>query len=86
LTRQLCLRSYAKEKLKQKKNDLELLRGDSLRAKLYVYPYRIAERKPHPILWSFDTEALNEIAKRFENKSVFNVEIKEKTITLRLIK
>jgi len=42
-----------------------------LRAKLYIYPYRIAERKPHPILWSFDKEALNEIAKRFENKSVF---------------
>jgi len=56
-----------------------------LRAKLYIYPYRIAERKPHPILWSFDTEALNEIAKKFENKSVFNVEIKEKAITLRLI-
>jgi len=37
-------------------------------------------------LWSFDTEALKEIAKRFENKSVFNVEIKENTITLRLIK
>jgi hypothetical protein len=57
-----------------------------LRAKLYIYPYRIAEGKPHPIVWSFDKEALNEIAKRFENKSVFNVEIKEKTITLTLVK
>ena len=56
-----------------------------MRAKLYIYPYRIAERKPHPIAWSFDVEALNEIAKRFENKSVFGVEIKEKTIVLRMI-
>jgi len=62
------------------------LKGDPLQAKLYVYPYRIAERKPHPIVWSFDVEALNEIAKRFGNKSVFDVEIKEETITLRLIK
>jgi len=59
--------------------------GDLLRAKLYIYPYRIASRKPHPILWSFDKEALNEIAKKFENESVFNVEVEEKTITLRLI-
>lgn len=65
---------------------IQEMRGDSLRAKLYIYPYRIASRKPHPILWSFDKEALNEIAEKFENKSVFNVEIKEKTITLRLIK
>jgi len=57
-----------------------------VRAKLYIYPYRIAQRKPHPILWSFDTEALKEIANKFENKSLFNVEIGEKTITLRLIK
>jgi len=63
-----------------------MLRGDPLRAKLYIYPYCIAEHRPHPIVWSFDTEALNEIAKRFENKSVFKVEIKEKTITLRLVK
>jgi len=56
-----------------------------LQAKLYIYPYRIAERRPHPILWSFDTEALNEIARKFKNKSVFKVEIKEKTITLKLI-
>jgi len=61
------------------------MRGDLLQVKLYIYPYRIASRKPHPILWSFDKEALNEIAKRFENKSVFNVEIEEKTITLRLV-
>jgi hypothetical protein len=57
-----------------------------LQAKLYVYPYRVAERKPHPVVWSFDAEALNEIAKRFENKSAFSVEIREKTITLRLIR
>jgi len=56
-----------------------------MRAKLYIYPYRITERKPHPILWSFDTEALNEIAENFKNKSVFSVEVKEKTLTLRLI-
>jgi len=56
-----------------------------MRAKLYIYPYRIAERKPHPILWSFDTEALNEIAKNFKNKSVFNIEIKKKTLILKLI-
>jgi len=53
-----------------------------LRAKLYIYPYRIAEHKPHPILWSFDREALDEIAKRFENKTVFRVEIGKKAITL----
>jgi len=56
-----------------------------MRAKLYIYPYRITERKPHPILWGFDTEALNEIAKNFKNKSVFSVEIKEKTLILKLI-
>ena len=56
-----------------------------MKAKLYVYPHRIAERKPHPILWAFDSEALNEIAKRFENKSAFKVEIKERIIILRLI-
>lgn len=56
-----------------------------MRAKLYIYPYRIADRKPHPILWSFDREALNEIAKKFRNKSVFNVEIEEKMIILRLV-
>jgi len=56
-----------------------------VRAKLYVYPYRIAERKPHSILWSFDTEALKEIAKNFKNKAVFDVEVKERTIILRLI-
>jgi len=59
--------------------------GDILRAKLYIYPYRITQRKPHPILWSFDTEALNEIAKNFENKSVFTVEVKERTLILTLI-
>ena len=69
-----------------KRKGSKLLRGEPLQAKLYIYPYRIAERKPHPVVWSFDAEALNEIAKRFENKSVFNVEIKEKTITLRLIR
>jgi len=53
-----------------------------LQAKLYIYPYRIAEGKPHPILWSFDREALEEIAKRFENRTVFRVEITEKVITL----
>jgi len=57
-----------------------------LQAKLYVYPYRIKERKPHPILWSFDKEALNEIARKFENKSLFKVEIRGKTITFRLIR
>jgi len=56
-----------------------------MRAKLYIYPYRIVGRKPHPIFWSFDKEALDEIARKFESKSVFNVEITEKTITLRLI-
>jgi len=56
-----------------------------LRAKLYIYLYRITEGKPHPILWSFDKEALNQIARRFKNKSVFNVEIEETTIRLRLI-
>jgi hypothetical protein len=56
-----------------------------MRAKLYIYPYRAAGRKPHPILWSFDREALNEIANKFENKSVFAVDISKKTITLRLI-
>ncbi len=56
-----------------------------MKPKLYIYPYRIAQRKPHPILWSFDRESLNEIAERFENKSVFSVEVNEKTITLRLI-
>jgi len=56
-----------------------------VRAKLYIYPYRITERKPHPILWSFDTEALNEIAKNFKNKSVFSVEIEKKTLILKLI-
>jgi len=56
-----------------------------LRAKLYIYPYRIMEGKPHPILWSFDREALDEIARRFRNKSVFKVEIEETTIRLRLI-
>jgi hypothetical protein len=56
-----------------------------MRAKLYIYPYRVASRKPHPVLWSFDREALNEIANKFENKSVFTVEIDEKTITPRLI-
>jgi len=52
---------------------------------LYVYPNRITQRKPHPILWSFDTEALSEIAKNFKNKSVFSVEVREKTLILRLI-
>lgn len=61
------------------------VRCDLLKPKLYIYPYRIAQRKPHPILWSFDRESLNEIAERFENKSVFSVEVNEKTITLRLI-
>jgi len=56
-----------------------------MRAKLYIYPYRITERKPHPIHWSFDTEALDEIAKNFKNKSVFSVQVKERTIILRLI-
>jgi len=56
-----------------------------MRAKLYIYPYRIVSGKPHPILWSFDKETLNEIANKFKNKSVFTVEISEKTITLRLI-
>jgi len=56
-----------------------------MRAKLYIYPYRIVSDKPHPILWSFDKEALNEIANKYKNKSVFTVEISEKTITLRLI-
>jgi len=56
-----------------------------MRAKLYIYPYRIVSHKPHPILWNFDTEALKEIANKFSNKSIFNVEIREKTITLRLI-
>jgi len=56
-----------------------------LRVNLYIYPYRIAEGKPHPILWSFDKEALDEIARKFKNKSVFNVEITETTITLRLV-
>jgi len=56
-----------------------------MRAKLCIYPYRIVGRKPHPIFWSFDKEALDEIAREFENKSVFTVEISEKTITLRLV-
>lgn len=56
-----------------------------MRAKLYIYPHRVTGRKSHPILWSFDTEALNEIAKNFKNKSVFNVEVDEKTIILKLI-
>jgi len=56
-----------------------------VRAKLYIYPYRITQRKPHPILWSFDKEALDEIAKNFKNKSVFSVEFKERAIILRLI-
>lgn len=56
-----------------------------MRAKLYIYPYRIKERKPHPILWSFDKEALEEISRRFKNKSLFEVEIEEKIITLKLI-
>jgi hypothetical protein len=56
-----------------------------MRAKLYIYPNRVVSRRPHPVLWSFDREALNEIANKFENKSVFTVEIGEKTITLRLI-
>jgi len=56
-----------------------------MRAKLYIYPYRIASHRPHPILWSFDKEALNEIANKFKNKSVFTVEIGEKTITLKLV-
>jgi len=60
-------------------------KGGIVRAKLYIYPYRITERKPHPILWSFDTEALNEIAKNFKNKSVFSVEIEKKTLILKLI-
>jgi len=59
--------------------------GDIMRAKLYIYPYRIIQRKPHPILWSFDTEALEEIAKNFKNKSIFSVEVKKKTLILRLI-
>jgi len=63
---------------------LKLRIGDIMRAKLYIYPYRIADRKPHAILWSFDREALNEIAKNFRNKSVFNVEIEKKMIILRL--
>ena len=52
---------------------------------MYIYPYRIRELKPHPILWSFDREALEEISIRFKNKSLFEVEIEEKTITLKLI-
>jgi len=56
-----------------------------LRAKLYIYPYRIADRKPHPILWNFDKEALNEIAKNFKSKSVFSVDVKEKTLVFRLV-
>jgi len=56
-----------------------------MRAKLYIYPYRIVSQKPHPIMWSFDREALMEIANKFKNKSVFTVEIGEKTITLRLV-
>lgn len=56
-----------------------------MKAKLYIYPYRVAERKPHPILWSFDKEALDEIAKRFKNRSVFEVEITEESIILRLV-
>ena len=59
--------------------------GGKLRAKLYIYPYRIAERKPHPILWNFDREALDEIARNFKSKSVFSVDIKEKSLVLRLI-
>jgi len=59
--------------------------GGIVRAKLYIYPYRITQRKPHPILWSFDTEALDHIAKNFKNKSLFSVEVKEKTLILRLI-
>jgi len=56
-----------------------------LRAKLYIYPYRIAERRPHPVLWNFDKEALNQIARNFKSKSVFSVDIKGKTLVLRLI-
>ncbi|MDH5687098.1 MAG: hypothetical protein OEZ48_04470 [Candidatus Bathyarchaeota archaeon] len=56
-----------------------------MRAKLYIYPYRIADRKPHPILWNFDKEALNEIAKNFKSKSVFSVDVKEKTLVFRLV-
>jgi hypothetical protein len=56
-----------------------------VRAKLYIYPNRVASRKPHPLLWSFDREALNEIANKFENKSVFTVDISKKAITLTLI-
>jgi len=62
------------------------VRGDFVQAKLYIYPYRIAQRKPHPILWSFDTETIKEITNKFENKSLFNVEVGEKTIILRLVK
>ena len=56
-----------------------------MRAKLYIYPYRIAERRPHPVLWNFDKEALNQIARNFKSKSVFSVDIKGKTLVLRLI-
>ncbi|MFB0503371.1 MAG: hypothetical protein ACETWE_06030 [Candidatus Bathyarchaeia archaeon] len=55
-----------------------------MRAKLYMYPYRTAERKPHPVLWNFDKEALDEIARNFRSKSVFNVDVKEKALVLRL--
>ena len=56
-----------------------------MRAKLYISPYRISDRKPHPILWNFDKEALNEIAKNFKSKSVFSVDVKEKTLVFRLV-
>ncbi len=54
-----------------------LNKTDFMRAKLYIYPYRIKERKPHPILWSFDKEALDEMSRRFKNKSLFEVKIEE---------
>ena len=50
-----------------------------------MYPYRIAERKPYPVLWNFDKEALDEIARNFRSKSVFNVDVKENALVLRLI-
>ena len=59
--------------------------GVKLRAKLYTYPYRIAESKLHLIIWNFDKEALDEIAKDFKSKSVLSVEIKEKTLVPRAI-
>ena len=50
-----------------------------------MYPYRIAERKPNPVLWNFDKEALDEIARNFRSRSVFNVDVKEKALVLRII-